>query len=116
MHKDFQKHLRPDGLGIDYSKLENYNTRQAVLTKARLEGKLNDVEKKLKAIVEMKESGNIEAVLSEAKRWGLDRNTSDLYKRVEDMKPSPSESQVQNLMKEIKEKLMKKAKAKQASS
>ena len=26
MHRDFQPFLRPDGLGIDYTKLENYNT------------------------------------------------------------------------------------------
>ena len=30
MHRDFQKHLRPDGLGIDYSKLENYDTKEVI--------------------------------------------------------------------------------------
>ena len=30
MHRDFQKHLRPDGLGIDYTKLENYDTSEAM--------------------------------------------------------------------------------------
>ena len=28
MHRDFQKHLRPDGLGIDYGKLVNYDTEK----------------------------------------------------------------------------------------
>ena len=30
MHRDFQRHLRPDGLGIDYSKLENYDTKEVI--------------------------------------------------------------------------------------
>jgi hypothetical protein len=27
MHKEFQKHLRSDGMGIDYSRLEHFDTR-----------------------------------------------------------------------------------------
>lgn len=30
MHNDFMKHLRPDGLGIDYTKLVDYDTDAAM--------------------------------------------------------------------------------------
>lgn len=32
MHKDFQKHLRPNGLGIDYSLLLDYDTENVIKT------------------------------------------------------------------------------------
>ena len=32
MHRDFQKHLRPDGAGIDYTPLQSYDT-SAVLNR-----------------------------------------------------------------------------------
>lgn len=30
MHRDFHKYLRPDGRGIDYSKLVTYDTRKRI--------------------------------------------------------------------------------------
>jgi hypothetical protein len=36
MHKEFQKYLRPDHLGIDYTFLHDFDTKAELLRKSRI--------------------------------------------------------------------------------
>ena len=36
MHKEFQKYLSPDGLGIDYSNLEDFDTKAELRRKGKI--------------------------------------------------------------------------------
>lgn len=78
MHKDFQKFLKPDRLGIDYKNLENYDTR------AKLDA-LNDKQykfwtKRLKEAMNSKNKNTLNDALNNANRIGLNNKDPELIK------------------------------------
>lgn len=79
MHKEFQKYLRPDGLGIDYSHLSNFDTRlylESVFAKQR-----PACEKMIQNAIKNKKRGELESALETARRIGLDKTNKALYQQ-----------------------------------
>jgi hypothetical protein len=79
MHREFQKFLRPDGFGIDYSHLEEFDTRQfldGVFQKQRPAG-----EKLIENAIKNKRRGELEGALENARRIGIDKTNPTLYQR-----------------------------------
>jgi hypothetical protein len=79
MHREFQKFLRPDGLGIDYSHLEEFDTRHfldEIFAKQRPGG-----EKLIENSIKNKRRGELENALENARRIGIDRTNPALYQR-----------------------------------
>lgn len=79
MHKEFQKYLRPDGLGIDYSHLINFDTRsylEGVFAKQRPAG-----EKMIQNAMKNNKRGELESALENARRIGLDKTNNALYQK-----------------------------------
>lgn len=77
MHREFQKFLRPDGLGIDYSYLNDFNTRdflEGVFQKQRPAG-----EKMIENSIKSRRRADLENALENARRIGLDRTNPALY-------------------------------------
>lgn len=76
MHREFQVNLRSDGLGIDYSSLENYDTR------AKLEAHLLKQHpywiKQLESAMARKDRGSLQEALNNAHRIGLDKKRPEL--------------------------------------
>ena len=69
MHNNFQPFLRSDKLGIDYSKLINFNVRDAI--KKSGISKLNECELNLKRMIEEKQIPMIHNAITEALRAGI---------------------------------------------
>lgn len=79
MHREFQKYLRPDGLGIDYSYLTDFNTRnflENVFQKQRPAG-----EKLIQNAIARKKRVDLENALENARRIGIDRTNPTLYQQ-----------------------------------
>jgi hypothetical protein len=76
MHREFQINLRSDGMGIDYSSLENYDTR------AKLEAHLLKQHpywiKQLESAMARKDRGSLQEALNNAHRIGLDKKRPEL--------------------------------------
>ncbi len=76
MHNDFQRLLRPDGLGIDYSSLVNYNTA------AKIDGQLSRQhpywEARLKEAIRYNNRQALQEALNNAVRVKLDRKMPGL--------------------------------------
>ena len=83
MHKDFQKLLRPDGLGIDYTTLETYDTNAALDTNARK--KLPQIEKSLRNAMAEKDKGVLDYALYLAREIKLERYNPTLMHEAEGM-------------------------------
>jgi hypothetical protein len=79
MHKAFQPHLRPDGLGIDYSQLESYDTG-SVLEKHLL-SQHPYWEKQITQHIASKDKAGLRYDISMAARIGLDKKKPDLIQR-----------------------------------
>lgn len=76
MHKAFQPHLRPDGLGIDYSGLVDYDTK-SVLEKHLL-SQHPYWEKQINLAMANKQKDTLRYALSNAERIGLATKRPDL--------------------------------------
>jgi hypothetical protein len=77
MHRSFQPHLRSDGLGIDYSKIVDFDTR-GFLEKI-FESQRPGGEKWLRDAMAKKSKGDLDNALENARRIGIDRVNSALY-------------------------------------
>ena len=69
MHKAFQPYLRPDGLGIDYNQLTNYDTRTVL--ENHLLSQHPYWEKQIKKYIEVKDRGSLRYAIGMAERIGL---------------------------------------------
>lgn len=69
MHKDFVKFLNKDGIGIDYSFLENYDTKSKLLT--HLEKQYPFWEKKLEESMANRDRDSLVYALQNAQNIGL---------------------------------------------
>jgi len=76
MHRSFQPFLRSDGFGIDYSQLENFDTRSVL--EAHLTKQHPEWEKRLKLAIESRKRGELQEAISTAERIGLDKKNPDL--------------------------------------
>ena len=79
MHREFQKYLRPDGLGIDYSHLKNFDTGaylEGIFSKQRPAG-----EKMIENAIKNNKLGELEGALENARRIGLDKTNKALYQK-----------------------------------
>ena len=77
MHKDFQRFLREDGMGIDYTHLLDYDTA-AVLSDI-LEAQRPGVETQLKKAISNKNKQSLEYLLGEAVKVKIDSKNPTLY-------------------------------------
>lgn len=82
MHRDFQPHLRPDGLGIDYSSLTHYDTRSKI--DAHLLKQHPYWIKQLEAAMARQSRGQLQEALSNARRVGLDKKRPELIRQAEE--------------------------------
>lgn len=81
MHKAFQPFLRADGLGIDYTKLQDYDTR-TVLEKHLL-SQHPYWEKQIKMFMASKQKDSLRYALTNAARIGLDKKKPELMKEAQ---------------------------------
>lgn len=77
MHNSFQKFLRPDKMGIDYSKLHDFDTWTAL--DEVFAGQRPGGERLLKEAMASKRAGSLDEALSNAVRIGIDRTNPELY-------------------------------------
>lgn len=78
MHRDFQPKLRSDGLGIDYSKLEDYDFRTELLKHAQPQRA--DAEGKLTQAINTKSIGGLRDGIAACERVGLIEASSSLLR------------------------------------
>jgi len=78
MHKAFQPHLRPDGLGIDYSGLENYDTRHVL--EQHLLKQHPYWRKQIRQAMTNKNKDGLRYAIEQAKKIGLDKAAPELIK------------------------------------
>lgn len=79
MHKAFQPFLREDGNGIDYSQLENYDTR-TVLENYLLSQHPYWI-KELEDSIDKKAKNRLSYAIQVAKRIGLDKKNPELLEK-----------------------------------
>jgi len=79
MHNDFQPYLKVDGSGIDYSQLEDYDTR-GVMEK-RL-GRLHPLwERRILSGIELKDGNALRNAVDTAMKFGLEKRNPELMKQ-----------------------------------
>ena len=83
MHKDFQKFLRKDGLGIDYSQLLEYDTAKKI--DAQLTRQHPYWESRLKEGMQKKDRGILQEAVNNAIRVRLNMKKPDLVRQAQDM-------------------------------
>lgn len=81
MHKAFQKHVRPDGLGVDYNKVDTFDVRGVV--KQFFTDQTAGVETNLKRALQTKSKNELRSTIAAAERIGLHANTSSLLKEAQ---------------------------------
>ncbi len=81
MHRDFQPLLRPDGRGIDYSTLVDYDTGAKI--QAQLERQHPYWEQRLRESMAKKDLNGLRDALSNARRVNLDKKNPDIVGRAE---------------------------------
>ncbi len=79
MHNSFQKYLRPDGIGIDYTNLVEFDTK-TVLEKF-LESQHPYWIDRLNKSMENRDMQGLQEAVNNAIRVGLDRKQPDLMER-----------------------------------
>lgn len=84
MHNSFQRHLKPNGMGIDYAKLHDFNTWDAL--EEVFVGQRPGGEKLLREAIASKNSGLLDEALRNAERIGLDRTNPELYIKAKKMR------------------------------
>lgn len=77
MHVEFQKYLRKDGMGIDYSYLENFDT--ATYLDTLLEEQRPGVEAQLKNAMKNKNKDSLEFLINNAVMVKIDKKNSVLF-------------------------------------
>lgn len=80
MHRDFQKYLKADGLGIDYTMLEDYDT--ATVLHNFLFSQHPYWKSFCERAIESKKSGQLQECLNSAQRIHLDQAQPELIKRI----------------------------------
>lgn len=81
MHREFQPLLRPDGLGIDYTSLANYDTRSKIRT--QLERQHPYWEQRLRDGMARKDKEILRDAINNARRVGLGEKNPDLITQAE---------------------------------
>lgn len=81
MHKDFQKELRPDKLGIDYSHLINYDTAKRI--DAQLTRQHPYWEARLREGMKNKDRGVLEEAINNAIRVRLNQKKPELIQQAQ---------------------------------
>lgn len=84
MHNSFQKYLRSDGIGIDYSKLQNFDTWSAL--EEVFAGQRPGGERLLRDAISAKRAQLLDEALSNAVRIGIDRTNPNLYNTAKTMR------------------------------
>ncbi len=79
MHRDFQKYLNSNGLGIDYNMLMNYNTLSVLSSHLRKQHPY--WEKKIGEYMESKNKSLLADALSNAEAVGLTAGNPDLMRK-----------------------------------
>jgi hypothetical protein len=77
MHRKFQKHLRPDGLGIDYSKLTHFDTLSSL--EETFSAQRPAGEKMLTDAINRKDLPGLEWAIENAKRIRIDKVSPALF-------------------------------------
>jgi len=83
MHREFQKFLRPDGLGIDYTKLENFDAR-AVLNK-ELDKERPEVIQRLRNAIRTRSRGELDYALFESNRLNIEQIEPELVNQAREL-------------------------------
>jgi hypothetical protein len=83
MHRAFHKYLRLDGLGIDYSNLETYDTKSVL--EAFLESQHPYWIGMLKSGMEKKNKGILEEAINNSVRIGLDKKKPELVQQAREV-------------------------------
>ena len=78
MHRDFTPYIRQDKLGVDYSKLEAYDTRTVL--ENHLLSQHPYWKKAIERAIANKDKGGLQYALNNAKRVGLDKKNPELIK------------------------------------
>jgi hypothetical protein len=76
MHRDFQPYLKPDGAGIDYSELLDYNTKYVLDNNIGRQHPL--WERKILKGMEAKEKDSLQHAVDIAAKFGLDKKNPTL--------------------------------------
>ena len=71
MHRDFQPYLKPDGAGIDYSELMDYNTKYVLDNNIGRQHPL--WERKILNGIELKGKDSLQHAVDVAVKFGLDK-------------------------------------------
>lgn len=77
MHRDFQPLLRPDGNGIDYSKLTNYDTKSKI--DEQLRRQIPEAERLLREGIRTKRRADLNYAIFLADRVGIPVVNPTLY-------------------------------------
>jgi hypothetical protein len=77
MHRDFVPYLRENGLGIDYSEIEERYDTRTVLEK-KLGMKYPEWERRLRNAMELKDRHELEAALANVAKFHLETRNNDL--------------------------------------
>lgn len=81
MHRQFTKFLRPDGLGIDYSKIGNFDIRSEI--RKFFKDQIPTIEGQLKRDLQTKSKQSLHSSILAAERIGLHANFSDILKQAQ---------------------------------
>lgn len=87
MHKAFQPYLRSDGNGIDYSQLENYDTRTVL--ENHLLSQHPYWEKQIKMFIQSKQKDSLRYAMGMAERIGLGKKKPELIEEARKILNSP---------------------------
>ena len=83
MHRSFQPFLRSDGIGIDYSKLEDFNTRAAI--DAHLEKQHPEWIRRLNTAIRNRDRNLLQEAIGSAEKIGLDRKNPELVNKAREV-------------------------------
>ena len=81
MHRDFMPYMRADGNGIDYSPLENYDTKFIIDNKLGM--RMAEWERRISYAMEAQNKEAVEAAISNAKKFSLERKNPSLVSKAE---------------------------------
>jgi hypothetical protein len=81
MHREFTKYLRPDGMGIDYSKIGDYDIRPVI--RKFFADQVPNVESQLKRALQTKSKPDLRVSIAAAERIGVHANDSELLKQAQ---------------------------------
>ena len=82
MHRNFQPYLRPDKRGIDYSKLESFDTKAVIENHYAQQRPFG--EDMIRNAIKKRSRPDLDAAISNAQRIGLDRSNPALFQQAKD--------------------------------